>query len=300
MKKTVTVVVATYNREKTISRSLESILKQTHKEVDVVVVDDGSTDKTEELVRAIVDIRVRYIKLPVNSGASVARNRGIQEASGDFILVWDSDDVLYPDALEKALSIFEKHPEYVVVSAPARVTVDGEERKFPEFSEGEVLLEDILLKRLSSNEKIRVARTPVMKQVSYKSRNIDFLVNVELIERGKWFHVQEYFGEVYTDSREGSLTALRKKRSAQRSVERAPYLADFLKRHGATLKKISPHRYADYCFGAGIGFLLAGDVRNAHWFSAEAAKNSSHSPFYWVLYVLSRVPGGPFFAGLLY
>ncbi len=288
----ISVVIATYNRAHTIARSLESVLRQTHRDIEVLVIDDGSMDGTDEVIRKITDSRVRCVKLEKNQGASVARNRGIKEANGDYILIWDSDDVLYPNALEKILDVFKKHPEYSVVSAPAHVMSDGREVKYPEFSQGEVVLADILLKRLPSNEKIRIAKTSVMKQVSYKARNIDFLVNVELIEQGRWFHFQEYLGEVYNDSKKGSLTSLRKKRSAQRSVERAPYLAHFLEKHGEYLKKISPTRYADHCYGAATGFLLIGDTSRARRYARDAAKNHPVYISYWLLYTLAYLPGG--------
>lgn len=290
--KTFSVVLTTYNRRKKISDSLESIANQGYRNLEIILVDDGSTDGTDEFIKTVSDPRLRYIKLPTNQGASAARNRGIQEAKGDFILVWDSDDVLYPNALEKILAVFEKYPAYAIVSAPARVLTDGKEVQFPRFPQGEATLVDILLKKLPSNEKVRVAKTSVMKQVSYKSRNIDFLVNVELIERGKWYHLDEFLGDVFNDPEQGSLTALRKKRNAMRSVERAPYLVDFLRRHGKYLKKISPTRYADHCFGAAIGFLLSGEKKNARHFAWQAVCSRPFKISYWALWKLCWFPGG--------
>jgi glycosyltransferase involved in cell wall biosynthesis len=285
------VIVATYNREKTLLKSLESILKQTYTDVEVLVVDDGSTDGTEKLMKIIKDSRVRYIKLPINSGASVARNRGIQEATGDYILVWDSDDGLYPHALEKVHTLFEQHPEMVVVSAATRVLVNGIEKMYPHFPEGEVTLADVLCKKLPSNEKVRVARTGVMKQVSYKSRNIDFLVNVELIEKGRWYHTDEVLGDVHNNTKEGSLTASRKKKNVQYSIERAPHLVSFLERHGVYLKKINPARYADYCYGAAIGSLLGRNIPDARYLALEAVCNHTTKVVYWVMLICAYIPG---------
>lgn len=272
--------------------SLRSVLEQTRQDLDVVVIDDGSTDKTAEYMQTVTDPRVRYIRFEKNQGASAARNRGVKESKGEYILVWDSDDVLYPNAVENILDVFQKHPEYSIVSAPARVMSDGKEVTYPKFSQGEVVLADILLKKLPSNEKVRVAKASVMKQVSYKARNIDFLVNVELIEQGKWFHLEECLGDVFNDSKQGSLTALRKKRNTQRSIERAPHLVNFLEKHGAYLKKISPPRYADYCYGAAIGLFLVDNTADARRYAREAAHNHPSYLLYWVLYALTRVPGG--------
>ncbi len=296
----VSIIVATYNREKTLLRALESILQQTHSDIEVVVVDDGSTDSTEKLMKTVTDSRVRYIKLDKNSGASIARNRGVQEATGDYILVWDSDDVLYPNAFERILSVFDQHPEVFIVSAPARVLVDAKEKTYPHFPTGEVRLIDILCKKLPSNMKVRVARTSVMKQVSYKSRNIDFLVNVELIEKGKWYHLDEALGDVHNNPNEGSLTASRKKKNVQYSIERAPYLLSFLERQGELLKETCASRYADYSYGAGIGFFLAGDIHNARHLIHEAVVYHPTKCSYVGLLILSYIPGGVSILRLLY
>ncbi|MCR4275098.1 MAG: glycosyltransferase [Candidatus Campbellbacteria bacterium] len=288
----ITIVLATYNREDTLPKSLRSVLKQTHQDIEVLVVDDGSTDGTEQLMKAITDPRVRYIKLSNNSGASMVRNRGIQEARGDYILVWDSDDELYPYALEKIISTFKQQPTVSIVSAPARILIGGKEKTYPHFSTGEVMLADILCKKLPSNEKVRVARTNVMKQISYKSRNIDFLVNVELIERGKWYHLDEMLADVHNSPNEGSLTSSRKKKNAQYAIERASHLVGFLERHGAYLKAISAPRYADYCYGTAMGLLLAGDVKRARCYAHDAAHYHIKMVPYWVLYILSCIPCG--------
>lgn len=98
--KKVSVVIPTYNRAGTIKRSIMSVLKQTYKNIEVIVVDDCSTDNTDEIVRKIKDDRVKYYKLKKNSGACVARNFGIEHSHGDFIAFQDSDDEWYDNKLE--------------------------------------------------------------------------------------------------------------------------------------------------------------------------------------------------------
>ncbi|QQR82384.1 glycosyltransferase family 2 protein [Candidatus Campbellbacteria bacterium] len=288
----VSIIITTYNRALTLHKALESVLKQTYSDIEVLVVDDGSTDGTGEFMRTMTDFRVRYIRLSTNSGASVARNRGIQEASGGYILVWDSDDVLYLHALEKIISVFDRHSEISIVSAPARVLVAGKEQKYLHFPTGEVELSDVLCKKIPSNEKVRVTRSDVMKRVSYKSRNIDFLVNVELIEKGKWYHLDEVLGDVHNDPNSGSLTASRKKKNAQYAIERAPYLVAFLQKHGDILKNVCLGRYAAYCYGASVGLLLSGDVLLARSFSREACRYDNVNLKYWGFLFLAHIPGG--------
>lgn len=96
----VSVVIPTYNREKTIKRSVDSVLNQTYDNIEVIVVDDCSTDKTYEVIKQYNDKRVRYYKLEKNSGACVARNFGIKQAKGKYIAFQDSDDEWYKNKIE--------------------------------------------------------------------------------------------------------------------------------------------------------------------------------------------------------
>lgn len=104
----VSVIIPSYNREDTIERSVRSVLAQTYSDLEVIVVDDCSTDNTENVVRAIDDNRVRYHCLEKNSGACVARNKGISLAKGDIIAFQDSDDEWRPNKLERQLAVMEK------------------------------------------------------------------------------------------------------------------------------------------------------------------------------------------------
>ncbi len=111
----VSVIIPTYNRAGTIEKSIRSVLKQTYSNIEIVVVDDGSTDNTEEIVCAIEDSRIRYIKAKENRGASAARNLGVREAKADIIAFHDSDDSWHDDKLEKQIRYLLLHPDYKMV-----------------------------------------------------------------------------------------------------------------------------------------------------------------------------------------
>lgn len=99
----VSVIIPTFNRESTIGRSIQSVLDQTYDSLELIIVDDGSTDRTEEIVSSISDDRIRYVKLDKNSGACVARNQGIELAKGEYIAFQDSDDAWDKNKLAKQL-----------------------------------------------------------------------------------------------------------------------------------------------------------------------------------------------------
>jgi len=100
----VSVVIPAYNRVGTIGLAVESVLRQTWRDFELIVVDDGSTDGTRDAVRAIDDPRLRLVETPHNMGASTARNLGIDAARGEWVAFQDSDDEWLPLKLEKQMA----------------------------------------------------------------------------------------------------------------------------------------------------------------------------------------------------
>ena len=112
----VSVLIAAFNAEAFIHRAIESALSQEGVEVEVVVIDDASTDDTAKVVGEISDrdARVRLIRLQQNGGPSVARNRGIEEASGEWIAVLDADDAYRPDRLRQLVHVGTNNDAQIV------------------------------------------------------------------------------------------------------------------------------------------------------------------------------------------
>ena len=100
----VSVILPTYNRAAMLGPALKSVLGQTYSELELIVVDDGSTDDTESVVAAIGDERVRYLRLDANGGCAAARNAGIRAARGEWLAFQDSDDEWLPNKLEAQLA----------------------------------------------------------------------------------------------------------------------------------------------------------------------------------------------------
>lgn len=112
----ISVIIPTYNRGHLIERSIHSVLSQTYRDFELIIVDDGSTDNTAEIIRSYNDDRVRYIRHDTNMGVAVARNTGIKAALHDYIAFQDSDDQWFTDKLAKQIAAFdEAGPEVGVV-----------------------------------------------------------------------------------------------------------------------------------------------------------------------------------------
>ena len=97
----ISVVIPTYNRAQTIRMAVDSVLNQTYRDIELIIVDDASTDGTQDVVTQIADDRIRYLRLEQRSGACNARNIGALSARGEFISFQDSDDKWHLDKLEK-------------------------------------------------------------------------------------------------------------------------------------------------------------------------------------------------------
>ena len=121
----VSVIIPTYNRAHVLPRAIESVLKQTYTELELIVVDDASTDDTAAVMTAITDPRVRYVRKE-HGGAAAARNRGIAEAKGEFIAFQDSDDVWHSDKLEKQLAYLQAERADAVFCAFHRCEEGGD------------------------------------------------------------------------------------------------------------------------------------------------------------------------------
>lgn len=114
----VSVVIPTYNRADLLPSALDSVLAQTHPHLEVLVVDDGSTDDTLRVLEGYGE-RIAVVRQD-NAGPSAARNHGIRKTTGAFVAFLDSDDVWLPDKLARQLEVFAAHPDTGMVGGGCR------------------------------------------------------------------------------------------------------------------------------------------------------------------------------------
>jgi glycosyltransferase involved in cell wall biosynthesis len=112
----VTVLIRTYQSARTLPFAIASVLAQTAADLECLIVDDGSTDDTADVVASFADPRIRYIKHPSNLGRATARRTGLLQAEGEFVSFVDADDWWYPQKLERQLALLRAEPELAAVS----------------------------------------------------------------------------------------------------------------------------------------------------------------------------------------
>jgi glycosyltransferase involved in cell wall biosynthesis len=169
----VSVIIPAHNAENTILETIISLQKQTLQDIEILVIDDGSKDKTVEVVQQVTDPRVQIFIYP-NGGVSVARNRGIEQAKGEFIAFIDSDDLWTEDKLELQLAALEQHPEAgAVYSWTVNMMDNGGPLSFVQggesTAEGNIYSELLLGNLIGSGSNVLVRREVIDVVGGYES-----------------------------------------------------------------------------------------------------------------------------------
>lgn len=115
MAPTVSVIIPSYNHGRFIRQCIQSVLDQTFQDFEIIITDDGSSDRSIEIIEEFVDPRIKLFKHLVNKGASVASNNCIINSTGKYIAMLSSDDIWYPEKLEIQVNYLEAHPEISIV-----------------------------------------------------------------------------------------------------------------------------------------------------------------------------------------
>ena len=189
------IVVANYNCEAYIAQSLSSALNQSLKDIEIIVVDDNSTDNSREITHEMApkDSRLKIINLEVNMGPSGARNKALEIAQGDWVAIMDSDDLMHPDRLTKLLLTAKEHNADIVVdrspywvSLPEYVSSNTfNTRNRPGYG---------VLKPLIRTELIQASQT-VHDESLTNSEDYDFIVRLMLA--GAKYLITPYAGYYY-------------------------------------------------------------------------------------------------------
>lgn len=146
MSELVSIIIPCYNQGEYIEETLQSVLSQTYENIEIIIINDGSTDNSDETISNLIKEKPSIQYIPIaNGGVSKARNIGISKASGKFVLPLDADDIILPEYTKMAVEEFKKDPALIVVTALGEFF--GEENgpmNLPEFSMKKMLHGNII------------------------------------------------------------------------------------------------------------------------------------------------------------
>ena len=120
MKSKVTVAIPVYNDEKYLREAIDSILNQTYKDFILLIINDGSTDNSEDIIASYTDKRIKLINHSCNMGRPAARNTALDAADTEYLAWMDADDISLPDRLQKQIAFLDSHPKISVCGSRVR------------------------------------------------------------------------------------------------------------------------------------------------------------------------------------
>ncbi len=275
----VSIVIPTYNRETIICKAIDSALSQTYKNLEIIIVDDGSTDNTKTVLEKYGS-RLNYF-YQENKGISGARNAGIKRSTGQYIAFLDSDDYWLPDKLEKQIELFLQYPEYGMVACQcASIGADGQFRQKNRHGKSGSVLFDLFKKNF-----IRTSSAVIKKECFLKSGLFDENLK-ECEEYDLWLRISAHYQvgfineplAVYTDNPKGASTDSLRGRLYRLQVLEKDYLKEIIP------ENIYRKRIADTCHYIGRHWAKRGGKEESLDFMKKAQKLH---PFYFknLLYI---------------
>ena len=265
MKKLVSVIVPVYNREKFVSETIESILSQSYEPIEIILINDGSTDRSSTIINYYKNRHPNKIRVinQENQGQINARNNGIKEATGDYIAFLDSDDLWLPEKLEKQIPLFEKDIG-LVYSGVEIIDHEGTpmRQENPETAFAQDIFPDLIVKNRMTGGTVVVTKEALDK-VGIFSTDLQAGESWEL-----WLRISK----VYRASRIGiSLTRYRIHESNMSKDQDLMLQAKLkimrkfcdLKSKDKAIFRASKMAYADYYYRTGLKHFAIADYKNA-------------------------------------
>lgn len=274
------VVVPTYNRDNTVTRAIDSILNQSIDDFEIIIVDDGSEDETRGLIEKYDDNRIRYIRHEKNKGQNIARNTGLEAAHGKYISYLDSDDVLLPYHLEKAINKLENlHSKYAGVITGYEDIVGGEKIS-QEVYKGRITYEDLIKDMYDriGGLSLLTFRSDILHEVGYHDEDVinstDLDYYLQILESYNLFGIDKVL--------------CRRFKRADSVSKNARLVADgertIISKHG---DKLTPKNRAKRRYNRGIALAELGEIQNARRVFWDTIQDYPLNPLYYYHFTIS-------------
>lgn len=214
MKPEVTVFMAVYNGGKYIKQAIESILQQTYRDFELLIINDGSTDNSLSVINTFTDKRIKLLQNDANKGLAFTRNRGIEEASGKFFATLDSDDLAYKTRLEKQLNFFYCNKDVALCGGKIKYINQQSDYtgKLSSLRGDEDFLKAILLFNNIFFNSATMINTAILKKFRYRENFApaeDYDLFVQVSEQHKIAFINEWLCDYRVH--EGNISTLKSK-----------------------------------------------------------------------------------------
>ena len=281
----VSVVLPTYNRARIIGPSIKSILDQTLRSIELIIIDDGSTDDTKDVVAAFGDPRIRYVPHDTNKGLATALNTGFREARAKFVAQLGSDDLwISPTKLEKEYALIKDTSSDIgaVYSIMVKETISGKDVQYPSVQskkkEG-YLYEEYLVDRLGSFQTMLIKKLAFwdvggVDQSLLALQDWDFFIRFS--KKYSILHLPEITTKVIISP--DSLTKNQKKRLLYRTQIFDKHRAEFKQR---------PNIFTKHSYNIGNSWALYGEMALARRYLKIAFQNNPYNARYTFAFLLS-------------
>lgn len=184
----ISIIMAAYNTEKTITQAINSALKQTYSEIELLIIDDCSSDMTIEIVKEIAnrDSRVKLILNERNRGVSYTRKRGIENAKGKWIAILDSDDIWQPNKLEKQIELQKRTNAELLYTGSSFINAEGKPINWYLKVPFEITYKQLLKQNILSNSSALVSKDLYVKYYSNgDGMHEDFATWLKILKTGR-------------------------------------------------------------------------------------------------------------------
>ena len=231
----ISVLMSVYNGEQFLREAIDSILQQTYRDFEFIIVNDGSQDRSEEIIRSYEDPRIRFYSNGQNLGLIPSLNRGLQMAQGEFLARLDADDVALPQRLEKQVQVLESSPEIVLTGTQMQlIDSDGKDLEVWAYPEHPLLARWVMMFNTPVSNSSVLARAQPMREVGgyrieYKYAE-DFDLWSRLAEHGDVVNLPEVLGK-YRVHGESVTTTREQEQNELRFRITRPHLEKHLSHH---------------------------------------------------------------------
>jgi len=266
----VSVVIPTYNRAHLISRAIQSVLSQSYQNLEIVIVDDGSIDNTEEVIKSFKDGRIVYIRHDKNKGASAARNTGIKASKGKYIAFQDSDDEWFPDKLELQVKAFNTSSSKVGVVYCGFYRIEADKKIYipgDNVAQKEGDIHNELLKGNFVGTPAVLVKKECFKNVKYFNENMPALEDWELWIEFSKHYLFKYINKPLLNSYStpNSVNLNSKNLLKAREIVLSTHLNDFNK---------NKNILSDHYFGIAVDYYSNGDLETGKHYLINSVKTN--------------------------